>query len=57
MFDDILKSRPAIGDPIHERDGEWYFWDEVWAHAIGPFDTEELARHCLRKYIVEMLGE
>ncbi len=57
MFDDILKPRLAIGDPIHERDGKWYFWDEVWAHAIGPFGTEKLARQNLKKYIIEMLGE
>ncbi len=30
--------------------GKWYFWDEVWAHPMGPFDTEEIARDKLEEY-------
>ena len=37
-------------DPIHQCEGEWYFWDEVWMNQIGPFETEEDAREACRDY-------
>jgi hypothetical protein len=55
MFDDILV-KSNFKDAVHERDGEWYFWDEVWTHAIGPFGTEKLARHNLKQYVRELNG-
>jgi len=24
-------------------DNNWYFWDETWGNAIGPYETEEAA--------------
>ena len=36
--------------PLHEHDGKWYFWDEVWANRVGPFDTEKEAREALWEY-------
>jgi hypothetical protein len=51
-----------IKDPIHylsqvEIEEEksdlqpgWYFWNEIWADRIGPFNTEVLARDKLRQY-------
>ena len=36
---------------------KWYFWDEIWVHAIGPFDTKQLAEAGLKDYILqERLG-
>lgn len=28
----------------------WYFWDETWAYAHGPYETEELCRQSLYVY-------
>jgi hypothetical protein len=30
------------GLPI-EPDGKWWFWDEMWVNAYGPYETEEEA--------------
>lgn len=35
---------------IHEHEGKWWFWDEVWANRIGPYDTEGEARMWIRFY-------
>lgn len=43
-------------DPIHEENGQWYYWDETWAWRTGPFDTEAEAREDLMKYC-EMLNK
>jgi len=33
--------------PVHKYYGKWFWWDEVWAHAYGPFDTrEEASKSC-----------
>ena len=24
---------------VHKHEGKWYFWDEVWANRIGPYDS------------------
>lgn len=39
-------------DPVHfnREDNRWYFWDETWSFAIGPYDTEDEARLALDKY-------
>jgi len=36
--------------------GGWYFWDETWSHAYGPFATEREARRALDYYINMELG-
>jgi len=45
-------------DPVHRNieDGDWYFWNEVWADEIGPFGTEEECREALTKYCHQILG-
>lgn len=40
----------SISDPIFERDGKWYHWDEVWAYEYGPYDTRDLAEEALKAY-------
>lgn len=60
MFDDILNS-PVEGyeyiDPVHEYRGFWYFWDETWSSRMGPFESKELARNCLKRYVRKLNGE
>jgi hypothetical protein len=46
------------GDPVVKgEDGFWYFWNEVWTDAYGPYFTEEEARQKLREYIRDVLGD
>lgn len=42
-------------DPIFEREGKFFFWDETWTNEQGPFNTREEAQAALRKY-AESLG-
>lgn len=37
-------------DPIHEHDGKWWFWDEVWANRVGPYNSRQEASEALDKY-------
>lgn len=40
-------------NPIHQRpsaENEWYFWDETWAYAHGPFNSEEECKKALKEY-------
>lgn len=41
--------------PIHEENGKWYFWDEVWVDRYGPYDTEEECKEALDRYCREVL--
>ncbi len=43
-------------DPVHEHEGKWWFWDEVWADRVGPYDTETEAREAIVRYVREELG-
>jgi hypothetical protein len=41
-------------DPIIEKNGKWYFYDETWSELFGPYNSEmEAFRHLLQyaKYI------
>ena len=40
-----------MNDPVFEKDGKWYFWDETWAYEYGPYSTEEEARFRLDLYV------
>lgn len=40
-------------DPVQQG---WFFWDETWSNAHGPFEAEEEAREGLKKYAIEELG-
>lgn len=51
----ITEAYRMVNDPIFEEDGKWYFWDEVWANAIGPFVSKEEAIVELAKYVTEYL--
>ena len=32
------------------RDDGWYFWDESWAFAYGPFPTKDMAIETFKDY-------
>jgi len=32
------------------KDGKWYFWDEIWSEEIGPYDTISECRRRLKEY-------
>lgn len=38
-------------DPVHQYEGKWYFWNEVWADRMGPYDSEDDAREAMNKYV------
>lgn len=38
------------GDPVHQREDGWYFWDETWTVDHGPYDSEVEARQHLAQY-------
>jgi len=41
---------------VHKgEDGKWYFWNEVWSDALGPYDTEDLAKEACNRYVKEVL--
>lgn len=40
--------------PVHERDGQWWFWDEVWASELGPYESELEAREALKRYAEQL---
>ena len=33
-----------------KRPAGWYFWDETWSSAYGPFETEDDCRDALLIY-------
>jgi len=41
---------------IFEEGGKWWFWDEVWCNALGPFDTEAQAKIGLEIYCEDLNG-
>lgn len=44
-------------DPVHQKeDGKWYFWDETWTEAYGPYETEIEANQQLDVYCDQVLG-
>lgn len=57
----ILGSQVYATDPVFHTEGMsdayealtegWYFWDEVWAHAIGPYTTSDEAYKALNEYV------
>lgn len=40
--------------PVHEHEGQWYFWDETWADRVGPFSDREDAVDALADYCEEL---
>lgn len=41
----------GFDDPVVQgEDGNYYFWDEMWAEAYGPYESEEEARKACKRY-------
>jgi hypothetical protein len=47
-----LDSLTEYGEPLIAS--KWYFWDETWVDAIGPYDSEEQARTALKEYCAQL---
>lgn len=47
--------RALSGLPLRPDD-KWWFWDETWTDAYGPYDSREDADAACAKYAREMLG-
>ena len=45
-----LVPRVIKENPVYEKGGKWYFWDETWSNTYGPFDSEEITRKKLENY-------
>ena len=43
-------------NPIFEKDGEWFFWDETWVYDYGPYFSEYSVHLMLVKYCEIVLG-
>ncbi len=39
-----------------EKDGKWYFWDETWSNAHGPYESKDEADEKLNEYCEVELG-
>ncbi len=35
-------------------EGFWYFWNETWSDAEGPYDSEFIAREWLHRYLNQL---
>lgn len=41
---------------FQDKIGKWYFWNETWSDATGPYNTEEECNIALDEYCREVLG-
>lgn len=37
-------------DPVHQYEGKWWHWDEVWSDRIGPFESRKEAEIACEGY-------
>ncbi len=44
-------------DPIHEKDGKWWFWNEIWSDRYGPYNSREEADARLKDYTATLYDE
>jgi hypothetical protein len=53
VVDLLLRRCANLGlapDPVHRKDAQWWFWDEVWCDRVGPYPDEAAARKGVRDY-------
>ena len=60
VVEDYSKREPVLrsvfADVIEQwSDEQWYFWDETWTTAYGPFSCEDAARDACTSYVKMML--
>ena len=41
---------------IEEREDGWYWWDETWTTATGPYPMRHEAEDALDEYVEYLLG-
>jgi len=52
-----IKVTGIVTDPVFQRDGKWYFWDETWANEEGPYASESECRTKLIEYAKHLDGK
>lgn len=55
---EVDQSDVGYYDPeiVFEKNGEWFFYDETWSFAEGPFPSKEVCEKALEAY-AEKLSE
>jgi hypothetical protein len=43
-------------DPVQKLDDGWYFYDETWTDAYGPYPTQLMTRIKCLEYCLDVLG-
>jgi hypothetical protein len=38
-------------DPVHYEGGKWWFWDETWTKAMGPYPSRKQAEGAHRAFM------
>lgn len=51
LHTETLKFNEYGQDPIWGKDTTWYFWDETWADACGPYESRDEAVKALELYV------
>lgn len=51
-----LKEEVEAEDIVHFSKDKWWFYDETWSHAYGPYETRADAQGALSNYCVAYLG-
>ncbi len=48
----VLSARSSDpADPLRRDDrGRWWFWNEIWADLLGPYDSEAAAVQAAQDY-------
>lgn len=41
-------------NPVHEKDGKWYFSDEHWSDVYGPYETQKIANEQCYLYALNL---
>lgn len=44
-------------EPIFEKEGEWWFYDNLWADIYGPYNSKKEAEKFLEKFCKEFLED
>lgn len=54
VYDGDVGLGPVIHDPVFGEAEAWYFWDETWGDACGPYPTEASARAACTGYAAQL---
>lgn len=48
----IQGTQPFFDEGSQEQEAGWYFWNETFSQAYGPFNTRHSARTALKQYSI-----